>query len=132
MFKMQSIKKEIEISGFNSIYYFEFGKDFSHTPEKHNFWEMVYVDSGKINAVTNGIGLTLSQGQVIFHRPMEIHAHVSNKVVPNNMLVVSFTTKSTSMDFFDKKIFSLDNIKLQCYILSLIDFENRKTITSGE
>ena len=79
MFETQSIKQEIEIAGFNSIYYFEFGKNFSHPPERHNFWEMVYVDSGKINAVTNGVGLTLDEGQVIFHEPMETHAHVSWK-----------------------------------------------------
>lgn len=106
-FVTQPIKKEIEIKGFNSIYYFEFGKDFSHPPERHNFWEMVYVDSGEINAVTDGIGRTLCQGQVIFHRPMELHAHISNKIVPNSMLVVSFTSDSETMEFFDKKIFTL-------------------------
>ncbi len=106
-FTTQPIKKEIEIKGFNSIYYFEFCKDFSHPPERHNFWEFVYVDSGEINAVTDGIGRTLSQGQVIFHRPMELHAHISNRVVPNSMLVVSFTCESAAMEFFDKNIFTL-------------------------
>ena len=108
-FTTHPIKKEIEIEGFNSIYYFEFCKDFSHPPERHDFWELVYVDSGEINAVTDGIGRTLSQGQVIFHKPMELHAHVSNKIVPNSMLVVSFTCRSPAMDFFDKKIFTLGN-----------------------
>lgn len=107
-FRMHPIAREIEILGFHSIYYFEFGKDFSHPPEKHGFWEMVYVDSGEISAVTAGLGRTLCQGQVIFHRPSEVHAHVSNRVVPNNMLVVSFSTESPAMDFFDGKIFTLD------------------------
>ena len=43
MFEMEEIKREFEITGFHSIYSFEFGKDFSHIPEKHSFWEMVYV-----------------------------------------------------------------------------------------
>ena len=94
MFDTQGIKCEISIDGFNSIYYFEFGKEFTHAPEKHDFWEMVYVDSGEINAITNGLGCTLRQGQVIFHEPMEVHAHVSNNRVANTMLVISFTTKS--------------------------------------
>lgn len=108
MFEMQSVKHEIEIKGFNSIYYFEFGKDFSHAPEKHNFWEMVYVDSGKINAVTNGMGFTLMQGQIIFHEPMEIHAHISDNKVSNNMLVISFTTNSAPMQYLKNKTFTLD------------------------
>ena len=106
-FSLHPIKREIELEGFNSIYYFEFGKDFSHPPEKHDFWEMVYVDSGEINAVTDGLGRTLSQGQVIFHRPLEVHAHISNRIVSNNMLVVAFSSKSDSMDFFDRKVFTL-------------------------
>ena len=116
-FEVQRIRRDIVIDGFNSIYYFEFGKDFSHPPEKHDFWEMVYVDSGEINAVTDGLGRTLSQGQIIFHRPMEVHDHVSNRVVPNNMLVVSFTSRSSAMEFFDRKIFTLG--KTERTLLSL-------------
>lgn len=108
MFKLCPIKKEIQILGFNSIYYFEFGKNFTHTPEKHNFWEMVYVDSGKIIAVTNGAGTRLVQGQAIFHEPMELHSHISDMEVPNNMLVVSFTSESSDMSFFSNKTFTLD------------------------
>lgn len=108
MFEIQKIDRKIEILGFNSIYYFEFGKDFSHAPEKHNFWEMVYVDGGSINAITNGVGCTLNQGQAIFHEPMEIHAHISNKQVPNNMVVISFSSNSEEMRFFKNKTFTLD------------------------
>ena len=107
-FELHSLQREIEIDGFNSIYYFEFDKNFSHLPEKHNFWELVYVDSGDITAITDGLGQTLTQGQVIFHKPNEIHAHVSNKKVPNNMLVIAFTSDSPAMAFFDKKVFTLE------------------------
>ena len=127
-FTTQPIKREIEIKGFNSIYYFEFCKDFSHKPERHNFWEIVYVDSGEINAITDGMGSTLSQGQVIFHKPMELHAHISNKIVPNSMLVVSFTCDSPAMDFFDKKIFSLD--KTPKTLLSLFINEVKNALGS--
>ncbi len=108
MFKTQYIKQEIELIGFNSICYFEFGKDFSHAPEKHDFWEMVYVDSGRVNAITNGIGCTLEQGQAIFHEPEEVHAHVSDNRVSNNMLVISFTAKSDVLKYFKNKTFTLD------------------------
>lgn len=108
MYEMQKINYEIKLDGFNSIYYFEFGKDFTHTPEKHDFWEMVYVDSGRVNAITNGVGCTLEQGQAIFHQPQEIHAHVSDNRVSNNMLVISFTTNSESMGHLKNKTFTLD------------------------
>lgn len=126
MFKTQKIKHEIEIDGFNSIYYFEFGKEFSHAPEKHNFWEMVYVDGGEIVAITNGIGCPLKQGQVIFHEPMEIHAHISDNRVANNMLVVSFTSDSEMMKYFKSKTFTLD--KTSKTLLSLFVEEAKNAL----
>ncbi len=109
MYEMQPILNEFCIQGFHSIYYFEFSKDFSHTPERHNFWEMVYVDRGEILAITNGIACNLEQGQAIFHEPMEIHAHASNNKVSNDMLVISFSVNDDSaIDFFRKKTFTLD------------------------
>ena len=51
-----SVKEEIRITGFKSVYYFEHGKEFYHAPEQHDYWEIVYVDKGEIIAVTDGIG----------------------------------------------------------------------------
>lgn len=127
-FEIRKIKREIEIEGFNNIYYFEFGKDFTHPPEKHDFWEMVYIDSGEVNAITNGLGTKLCQGEALFHRPTEVHAHISNNIVPNNMLVVSFTTHSPAMEFFDKKQFTLD--KTAKTLLTL--FMNEAKLALGE
>lgn len=126
MFDLQKIKQEINIEGFNSIYYFEFGKDFRHTPERHSFWEMVYVDGGRINAITNGIGHTLEQGQAIFHEPFEIHAHISDNHVANNMLVIAFTSKSEVMQYFKGKTFNLD--KTTKTLLSLFLEEAKKAL----
>lgn len=109
--------------GFNSICYFEFGKNFTHAPEKHNFWEMVYVDSGNIVAIADGNSSTLSQGQMIFHEPNETHAHVSDLESPNNMLVISFICDSPDMIFFKKKIFTAD--KTTKTLLSLFVSEAR-------
>lgn len=108
-FELVKVKNDINIIGFHSIYYFKFDKNFYHSPEKHDFWEMVYVDSGVIIAITDGIGCDLTQGQVIFHKPMESHCHISNKKDPNNLLVVSFSCGKDDkiMDFLDRKIFDL-------------------------
>lgn len=131
-FETQVIDRTIRMEGFNSIYYFEFGKEFSHPPEKHDFWELVYVDSGEIIAVTDGLGRTLRQGQVIFHQPGEVHAHVSNQVVSNNMLVVSFTARGAGMEFFERKIFDLDKSAKTLLSLFIQEAKNALGILPGE
>ena len=127
-FELKRIKREIEIEGFHTIYYFEFDKYFSHVPEKHDFWEMIYIDSGEIDAITDGLGEKVSQGQVLFNKPNELHAHISDGKVPNNMLVITFTSKSPAMYFFDRKLFSLD--KTQKMLLTL--FMKEAKIALGE
>jgi AraC-like DNA-binding protein len=124
MFDLQPIKNDLYIEGFHSIYYFEFSKDFFHDPEQHPFWEMVYVDSGTINAITNGIGCMLSQGQVIFHEPMEIHAHISDRQTANSMLVVSFTCDSEMMQYLKGKTFTLDKTSKTLLTLFLEEAKN--------
>jgi AraC-like DNA-binding protein len=114
----QKITREFEIEGFNSIYYFEFGKDFSHPPERHDFWEFAYVDCGEVKTlITDDLSEKLYEGQVMFHRPMSPHAHVSNNLVSHNQLVVSFTCHSEAMEFFDNKVFTLN--KTEKTLLSL-------------
>ena len=124
MFDTQKIHKEINLIGFNSIYYFEFGKDFSHAPEKHNFWEMVYVDSGQINAITNGVGCTLREEQAIFHEPMEVHAHISDNRVANNMLVISFSAEGEMLGELKNKTFDLDKTGKMLLSLFLDEAKN--------
>lgn len=124
MFEIRPVKNEIKIKGFNSVYYFEFSKTFTHPTEKHEFWEMVYVDSGKIIAVTNGVGTRLSQGQVIFHEPGELHAHISDPTASGNVLIISFTTDSKAMNFFSKKIFDIDKSEKTLLSLFISEFKN--------
>ncbi len=126
MFSLKQVKTDIYLEGFNNIYYFEFGKYHSHPPESHNFWEMVYVDKGKIVAVTDGISCDLEEGQAIFHKPGELHAHISNREVANNMLVVSFTCNSECMHFFEDKTFTLD--KTSKTLLSLFMQEAKNAL----
>ena len=126
MFPLAKSNDVIELEGFHNIYYFEFGKDHRHPPEEHSFWEMVYVDKGKILANTNGNICTLEEGQAIFHSPGQVHAHISDTKVANNMLVVSFSCKSKCMDFFSGKIFTLG--KTEKMLLSLFTTEAKSSL----
>ena len=63
------IKSIINVSKIVTIHYYEFDKNFVFNGESHNFWEMVYVDKGKVLVSCNGNDVTLSQGDIIFHKP---------------------------------------------------------------
>ena len=126
MFELLKIKNDIKIDGFHSIYYLENGKNFTKTPETHDFWEIVYVDEGEIIAMSDGKDIKIGQGTVIFHRPNELHTHISNKKDSNNILVISFETKSKAMRYFKNKYFTLD--KHSKVLLSLFIEEAKKSL----
>ena len=125
-FELVPIQTEIAIAGFHSIYYFEFDIDFYHPPETHDFWELVYVDYGRINAIVDGVGCALSSGQVIFHQPMESHSHIGTGQDAGNVVVISFSCDSAIMSFFNRKIFTLE--KNSQKILSLFLSESTKAL----
>lgn len=131
-FKFIPINPEIEITGFHSIYYFEFDKTFYHPSEKHDFWEMVYVDDGCINAIVDGVGIELSKGQVIFHTPMEPHSHIANHRDSSNLVVVSFACNSPLMSFFTRKIFHLEKPSRKILSLFLKESTNAMGAISGD
>jgi AraC-like DNA-binding protein len=107
-FPLLVLEKDIDILGLHSFYYLEHTKDFYTVGEKHDFWEMVYVDMGEISVIADNAAYTVRQGEIIFHKPMEFHLHASNRKNPHNLLVVSFSVRSTIMDFFNNKIFLLN------------------------
>ncbi len=124
MYELQPIQNEIQLEGFHSIDYFEFGKNFTHPQENHGFWEMVYVDMGNAIAVTGGTRHALTQGQVIFHEPGEEHAHISDKKSANNLLAITFSAKGEAMEFFKQKIFTLDKTPRRLLSLFIQEYKH--------
>lgn len=107
MLKLEYIKHKIanliSINKIVSIHYYEFGKNFNFEGESHNFWEMVYVDSGSIIVNASKKEICLRQGEVIFHKPNEFHALKTDSETSANVFVISFVCSSKHIDFFKGK-----------------------------
>ena len=115
----------INISKIVTMHYFEFDKNFHFSGESHDFWEMVYVDSGNVLITAGKTRHTLVQGDLIFHKPNEFHTISSDKKTPSNVFVISFVTTSKNMLWFREKKMRLPE-NLRHYIGTLIE-EGRST-----
>jgi AraC-like DNA-binding protein len=87
-----------------SVHYFEHAKNYVFEGEKHNFWELVYVDKGCVEVIADDQGFELEQGQILFHKPNEFHNLYANGTVAPNLVVVSFVCRSPAMSFFENRI----------------------------
>ena len=116
----------INVAKIVTIHYLEFDRTFTSPGEQHDFWEIVYVDSGEIEVRRDEETLLLKQGEILFHQPNEFHALKSHNSCPN-VFIIYFVCKSTYMASF-KKYRTVLNKNLKPFIASIIDEANNTYI----
>ncbi|WP_088816421.1 MULTISPECIES: AraC family transcriptional regulator [Listeria] len=104
---LEPMKRLLNVESIVTVYYFEFSKNYLYAGEKHDFWEMVYVDKGELEVSADKEGYELKEGDIIFHKPNEFHNLWANGITAPNVLVVSFVCSSEGMHFFENKIMRL-------------------------
>ena len=108
----------IHITDIVTIHYYELDKNFVFSGEKHDFWEMVYVDKGSVAIQAEENHLILNQGEILFHKPNEFHSIRSYASDPN-FFVISFACKSAAMSHFENYRATL-NQSLRPFVSSII------------
>ena len=106
---------ELEILNIYTIHYFEYHKDFTFSGEKHNFWELMYVDKGEINVRTDEKNYVLKQNQLVIFYPLEFHSIRANNVKAPNTIIISFGSDSKCLEALKKQVFYVNE-----YIHSLL------------
>lgn len=91
-----------------TIFYMELSKNFSYEGERHDFWEMVYIDKGEMICTADKNRFVLKSGEMTFHKPNEFHnLSGDNKTAPN-VSIITFECRSRAMKYFEGKIFRLN------------------------
>ncbi len=91
-----------------TLFYMEFSKSFDYEGERHDFWEMVYIDKGEMLCTADRNRFVLKSGEMIFHKPGEYHNLSGNGSVAPNASIVTFECDSPAMRQLEGKIFKLD------------------------
>ncbi len=107
-FIRQHISSMFDIKSIITIFYMELSKDFRYDGERHDFWEMVYIDKGQMLCTAGENQFTLKSGEVAFHKPNEYHNLSGNKCDPPNVSILTFECDSPAMQYFENKIFRLN------------------------
>ncbi|MBO5305381.1 MAG: helix-turn-helix transcriptional regulator [Clostridia bacterium] len=100
-------QKILEIGHISAINCFDLSPEFVTTKNSHDVWEFVYVDSGRIFCHTNAKNTELSRGQMIFHRPREVHNTVCNGKSSAAIFTVLFDCTSPAIEYFDGRVITV-------------------------
>lgn len=104
-FKATRLENTIEINDIVVMRYYEFQNNVEFNDfEVHNFWEFVYVDKGRIQVYADGNSFNLLQGEMVFHKPGQIHDLSGDGETASNVLVGCFFCENEAMEFFEDKI----------------------------
>ncbi len=118
-----SFERIFNVEKIVTLFYMEFSKNFSHSGETHDFWEMIYIDKGEMLCTQDKHSFVLKSGELTFHKPGEFHNLSGNKKTAPNVSVITFETKSREMKYFEGKIFRLDSEEKA--LLSMLMSEGR-------
>ncbi len=103
--KLQNL---IVVENIVTIHYMELKKDFNFRPESHDFWELVYADKESLIARTENETVVVEEGEILFHKPNEVHSLAANGKTAPNAFILSFVCKSRAMNFFEGRKIKLN------------------------
>ena len=106
-FIRQGLPGVLHIRKIITIFYMELSKDFHYDGERHDFWEMVYIDKGEMLCTADKHQFTLKSGEVTFHKPNEYHNLSGDGKNAPNVSILTFECDSVAMKHFEGKILRL-------------------------
>ena len=102
-----SFEKIFNVEKIITIFYMELSKNFYYEGEKHDFWEMVYIDKGEMICTADDKRFILKSGEMTFHKPNEFHNLSGDSNIAPNVSILTFECRSRAMKHFEGKIFRL-------------------------
>lgn len=111
------------LTGIYSFFRHQYDGDYRFCGEMHDFWEVVYVQKGKLGVTAGEQVYDLSEGELIVHSPMEFHNLFVIDSMGADVVIVSFTAQMAQTDLFSQKVFSLNAFQreLICRVFSYLD-----------
>ena len=93
-----SIRTPIRVGELVTIHYFEYDKDYRYNGERHDFWELVYADRGRVISTCEGEEHLLSDGDLLLLPPNCFHTIRADRAKPANVFIISFTETGGALD----------------------------------
>ena len=117
----------IKVSRLYTVHYLTNRGDYYFSGEKHQFWELFYVDKGECIADTDQYAapIHMSHGDLLIYRPGEFHRTYANNASCSNLFIISFASNSPAMDFFLTHTYFHTNDRIRSQLAILLSEAER-------
>lgn len=115
--KFIPIEKKFEITSlFTGVYNRVLPKNFIFDGEKHDFWEIMYVGSEKIELTEEQNVYLMNSGDIIFHAPMEFHKLNTLGSTTPHLINLSFIATGELPENLTNGFFSLNESEKSIFL----------------
>lgn len=83
-------QRALRLGDVHTFFYQEKEKGFFFRGESHDFLELTYVDKGRIHSVTEGVELTLEQGDLAIYGPGQWHMQYADLDCSSSFVTITF------------------------------------------
>ena len=93
----------LRVTGIVNLHFFEFDNDFTTVGERHPFYELVFVNSGKLYISSEDYVGELDKDQLIIHRQNTVHSLRCPTNESTSVIIIGFECDSEIIDTFSYK-----------------------------
>ncbi|HIT08874.1 MAG TPA: helix-turn-helix transcriptional regulator [Candidatus Merdivicinus faecavium] len=104
----QGFVPNIHVKTLYTVLYQEKDKQFQFNGEEHPFWELTYVNKGRMICEVDGETYQLQQGQMIFFAPHQFHLQRSDGKAPLSFLTLTFDGELDRPDMLSNRVVYCD------------------------
>lgn len=122
-FKLKKFEKALEVTKIANIHYFEFTNQYYTFKDKHEFRELLYVDSGFVKVDSENYTGVVNESQLIIHRADEIHSLTCPDDEASNVIIIGFECMCGELDVFSNNPVTLNDVEKR--LLTEIILEGR-------
>lgn len=120
------IHMPVRLTGLYSFFHHHFQMGYHFHGEMHDFWEVVYVNKGKLGVTAGEQVYDLSEDELIVHKPMEFHNLFVNDPMGAEVMIFSFSAQMASEEGFSQKVFSLNTFQRELISQMFAYLDDRK------
>ncbi len=113
MYLDKSLKNTLRVKDIQNFMTMNIDPDYVDVVEMHDFWEIVYIESGEAIAMADDENVPLFPGDVIFHKPGEVHSIKSANGTTAKAYFICFHTTNKSAKIFESLKIALENEQKQ-------------------
>lgn len=127
--KPPNISPALEPREIYTFFYHEKERGFVFKGEKHDFWELTYVDTGEMHNVIDGVDYMLSQGEIMLFAPGQFHSQYADENKSVCYVTIAFRMDNIDEVLFKDVVFSADGEVKSLIEKMLSEREKQKTFS---